>query len=199
MTAGLSDNTDLFLEELRRDGDAWQYRQGDRWLPCGVRREVIRVKGAEPVTEEVLSTARGPIVNPVLFDTPEALSLRAVWLDPLPLDGWLSAMRARSFAEFREPFRHWPGFPMNLVYADVTGKTAWQFVGQLPVRKRGNGLLPMAGWDDRNGWEPDLVPFEQMPFVEGSPEGFFATANNRPPQRERTFPRARFPRFTGIR
>jgi penicillin G amidase len=70
VTAGLTDNTDLFLEELRRDGGTWQYRQGNHWLPCGVRREVIRVKGAEPVTEEVLSTARGPIINPVLFDTP---------------------------------------------------------------------------------------------------------------------------------
>jgi len=184
VTAGLTDNTDLFLEGLRREGETWQYRQGDRWLPCGVRKEVIRVRGAEPVTEEVLSTSRGPIINPVLAETPEALSLRAVWLDPLPLDGWLSAMRAKSFAEFREPFREWPGFPMNLVYADVTGKTAWQLVGQVPIRKRGNGLLPMAGWDDRNGWLPDLVPFEQMPCVEEPSEGYFATANNRPPQKE---------------
>src|SRR5262249_17202136 len=70
VTAGLTDNTDLFLEELRREGEAWQYRQGDRWLPCGVRQEVIRVRGAEPVTEEVLSTPRGPIINPILVDTP---------------------------------------------------------------------------------------------------------------------------------
>jgi penicillin amidase len=182
-TAGLTDNTDLFLEELRRDGGTWQFRQGDRWLPCGVRHEVIPVKGQGPVTEEVLSTSRGPIINPVLFDTPEAISLRAVWLDSLPLDGWLSAMKARSFDEFRRPFRHWPGFPMNLVYADVTGKTGWQLVGQVPVRKRGHGLIPQAGRDDRNGWEPDLVPFEEMPFVEDPSDGFLATANNVPAQR----------------
>ena len=144
---------------------------------------MIRIKKGEPVTEEVLSTPRGPIISPILNDTPEALSLRAVWLDPLPLDGWLSAMKAKTFDEFREPFRQWPGFPMNLVYADVTGKTGWQFVGQIPVRKRGHGMLPMAGWDDRNGWEPDLVPFEQMPFVEDPEEGVFATANNRPLQK----------------
>ena len=95
VTAGLTDNTDLFLEELRREGDTWQYRQGDRWLPCEVRREEIRIKRSQPIIEEVLSTSRGPIINPVLNDAPEALSLRAVWLDPLPLDGWLSAMRAQ--------------------------------------------------------------------------------------------------------
>src|SRR5262245_25871014 len=184
VTAGLTENTDLFLEELRCEGEAWQYRQGDRWLPCDRRKDVIRVRAADPVTEDILSPSRGPIINPVLVETPEALSLRAVWLDPLPLDGWLSAMRARSFAEFREPFHEWPGFPMNLVYADVTGKIAWQLVGQVPIRKRGNGLSPMAGWDERNGWRSDLVPFDEMPYVEDPPEGYFATANNRPPQKE---------------
>jgi penicillin G amidase len=183
VTAGLTDNTDLFLEKLRQEGDTWQYRQGERWLPCSVRREVIRAKGGKEVVEEILSTSRGPIISPVLRDTPEAISLRAVWLDPLPLDGWFSAMKAKSFGEFRESFRQWPAFPMNLVYADVSGKTAWQLVGQLPIRKRGNGMLPMAGWDDRNGWEPKLVPFEQMPCVEDAPEGFLATANNRPVQK----------------
>jgi penicillin amidase len=184
VTAGLTDNTDLFLEELRREGDAWQYRQGDRWLPCGVRREEIRIKGSASVVEEVLSTSRGPIINPILNETPEAISLRAVWLDPLPMDGWLSAMSARGFAQFRESFRQWPGFPMNLVYADVTGKTGWQLAGQLPIRKRGHGMLPLAGWDDRNGWHDELVPFEQMPYVEDPPDGVFATANQRPVQKE---------------
>lgn len=183
VTAGLADNSDLFVEQLRHEGGVWQYRQGEQWLPCGVRKETIRPKRGEPITEEILSTPRGPIINPILNETSEALSLRAVWLDPLPLDGWLSAMKAKSFSELREPFREWPGFPMNIVYADVTGKTAWQFVGQMPVRKRGHGMLPMAGWDERNGWKKDLVPFEQMPFVEDPEEGVFATANNCPVQK----------------
>src|SRR5262249_13985424 len=109
VTAGLTDNTDLFLEELRNAGGIWEYRQGSRWLRCAVRNEEIRIKGtSRPVVEEVLSTSRGPIINPVLHDTPEALSLRAVWLDPLPMDGWLSAMRAKSFEEFRSTFCEWP-------------------------------------------------------------------------------------------
>ena len=184
VTAGLSDNTDLFLEEVRQETGGWKYRQGDAWLPCGIRREVIRVKKGEQVTEEVLSTPRGPIISPVIIDTPEALSLRAVWLDPLPLDGWLSAMKATTFADFRHCFRAWPGFPMNIVYGDTSGKTGWQFVGQLPIRKRGNGTIPMAGWDDRNGWATNLLPFEDMPAIEDPAAGFLATANNRPRREE---------------
>ncbi len=180
VTAGLSDNTDLFIEDVQTIEGKWHYRQGETYLPCEVRRETISVKKGSPVEMEVVSTPRGPIISPSLPVVSEALSLRAVWLDPLPVQGWLTAFRAKDFDTFRQSFREWPGFPMNLVYADMTGKTGWQLVGQVPVRKRGNGLIPLAGWDDRNGWHKELLPFEKMPFVEDPKEGFVATANNRP-------------------
>ena len=180
VTAGLSDNADLFLEQIRQTNGVWEYRQGDAWLPCEVRRETIRVKKAADAVEEVLATPRGPIISSILKDTPEALSLRAVWLNPAPVNGWLGSAKVKSFAEFREAFRHWPGFPMNLVYADVTGVTGWQFVGDLPVRSNGHGLLPKPGWVAGNDWKPERLPYEDLPWVENPPEGFVATANNRP-------------------
>ena len=179
VTAGLLDNTDLFLEELRRDADGWKYRQGDSFLPCGVRRETIAVRGSAPVVEEVLSTPRGPILSPALEGVHEALSLRAVWLDPLPLSGWLEAHRAPDFGHFRRCFAEWPGLPQNIVYADTYGTIGWQTAGQCPRRRRGNGGLPLPGWDPANGWD-GLVPFDEMAYVENPPAGFVATANNRP-------------------
>ena len=180
VTAGLSDNADLFLEQIRQTDGAWEYRQGDAWLPCEVRREVIKVKKAADVIEEVVVTPRGPVISSILKDTPEALSLRAVWLDPAPINGWLGAAKVKSFAEFREAFRQWPGFPMNLVYADVTGTTGWQFVGDLPVRGKGHGMVPKPGWEAGNDWKPDRLPYEELPWAENPPQGFVATANNRP-------------------
>lgn len=180
VTAGLSDNADLFLEQIRQTDGVWEYRQGDAWLPCEVRREVIKVKKAADVVEEVIATPRGPVISSVLKDTPEALSLRAVWLDPAPINGWLGATKVKTFAEFRDAFRHWPGFPMNLVYADVTGTTGWQFVGDLPVRGNGHGMLPKPGWVAGNDWKPDRLPYEDLPWAENPAQGFVATANNRP-------------------
>src|SRR5262249_2415244 len=78
LTAGLVDNTDLFLEEVGPDGGS--VRTGDQFTPCEVREEVIHVRGARPVTERVLVTPRGPIVSPVLGEQ-QALSMRAAWLD----------------------------------------------------------------------------------------------------------------------
>src|SRR5947209_10139536 len=66
-----------------------------------------------------------------------------------------------------------------MVYADVTGKTGWQLVGQVPDRKTGHGTLPGRGSDPDAGWD-GLISFDRMPWAEDPPIGFFATANNPP-------------------
>ena len=176
-TAGLQDDTDLFVEEIGPDGTS--VRGGDRWVPCEVREEVIRVKGGKDVVEKVLITPRGPIISPALEGITTAVSLRAVWLDPLPARGLVDVHKAQSFDQFRRLFEEWPVIPQHMVYADVTGKTGWQLVGQVPNRKNGSGTLPGLGSDPDAGWD-GMVPFDRMPHAEDPPIGFFATANNPP-------------------
>jgi len=178
ITAGLIDNTDLFLEEVGADGQS--LRQGEEFVPCEVRLEHIGVRGQEPVTEEVLVTSRGPIVGPALEDSRQAISLRATWLDPLPLEGLLQIHTATSFDEFRDAFSKWPAPALNVLYADASGRIGWQLVGQAPRRRKGFGLLPLAGWDPEAGWEEEGVPFHDMPWAADPESGYLATANNRP-------------------
>jgi penicillin amidase len=177
LTAGLVDNTDLFIEEVGPDSAS--VRQGTGFRPCEVVEEVIPVKGAAPVTERVLITPRGPIISPALVETAEALSMRAAWLDPVPITGLFRVGQVQSFAEFRAAFEHWPAASQNMVYADTSGKIGWQLIGRAPVRRKGFGTIPLPGWDESAGWESDAVPFEEMPYVEDPPSGFVATANNR--------------------
>ncbi len=185
VTAGLIDNTDLFLEQLGPDGRS--VKRGDRFVPCEVHRETIRVKGGESIVEEVVETPRGPIISPALAGNWPALSLCAVWLDPLPVRGFISVMGVKTAAKFRSLFDQWPCLPLNVVYADTSGKTGYQMAGNAPRRKRGHGALPMPGWDDSFGWE-GLIPFDQMPRTEQPAKGFFATANNAPPGHEHHSP-----------
>jgi penicillin amidase len=178
VTAGLVDNTDFFREQIGPDGAS--VREGDRFVPCEVRDEVIHVRNGPPVTERVLITPRGPIVSPALTDGTEALSLRAVWLDPLPVDGLLRLHQVRSFADFHQAARDWPATSQNVVYADSGGTIGWQIFGLAPRRRKGHGLLPMPGWDTEAGWEAELLPAEQLPHGADPPAGFLATANNQP-------------------
>jgi penicillin amidase len=168
VTAGLTDNTDLFVETPATVAG------------CERRPEVIRVKGGADVTEEVIVTPRGPVVSAVFDGVAEMLSLRAVWLDPLPVGGFLDTPRAGSFDGFRRCFAHWPLMPLNVVYADAGGTIGYQLVGQLPRRTGGNGLLPRPAERPDSGWEPDLVPFDDMPWGVNPPDGLIATANQRP-------------------
>jgi penicillin amidase len=208
VTAGLVDNTDFFLEAI--DGD--RVRRGDGWEPCRRWTETIRVKGGDPVEEEVIETPRGPVVGAALRGTepaglgrggsrapgepgaragPEAgslgseggrlaLALRATWLEPRPLEGFLLAQRARTVGELGELFRHWPTVSLSVVAADTAGTIGWRLVGEAPVRRRGWGTLPAPGWDPAAGWEEEHVPFEAMPAREDPETGYLVSANNKP-------------------
>jgi penicillin amidase len=179
VTAGLVDSTDLFLERMGADGAS--VAEGEGWVPCTVRREVIKVRGGRSVVEEVVETPRGPIVGPALRGEVGALSLKVFWLGPLPIEGLLAVHRAGSFGEFRGLFAHWPAPSFNVMYADRAGHIGWQLVGAVPRRKKGWGTIPLPGWEPGVGWEEDPVPFEEMPHLADPEGGYVATANN-PPQ-----------------
>ena len=178
VTAGLTDNTDLFLERIGPDGRS-VLQDGD-YVPCESRVETIHVKGADPVEEEVLLTPRGPLISPALDGELGAISMRAIWLDALPIGGFLGTLRARTVEEFRAPFAEWPILPLDIVCADTQGNVGFQLVGQAPRRRSGHGTLPAPGWDTRTGWEEQGVPFEDMPHVLNPDCGYVAAANTQP-------------------
>jgi len=161
VTAGLTDNTDLVLN-------------------CDTTfetiRETIRVKGGADVIEDVRITPHGPVVSPLFEGVTESVSLRAVWLEPLPLEGFVNVPRAKSFDEFRRCFVAWPVLPLNVLYADGAGTIGWQLVGQLPKRTGGASLLPQSASKSWCGW----MPFDEMPFLVNPDSEFIATANQPP-------------------
>jgi penicillin amidase len=178
VTAGLIDNTDLFLEEIGPDGAS--VRIGDEFVPCTVHHETIHVKGGETVVEEVLETPHGPIIGPALADNEAAIALRATWLDPVPGRGMLSMQTVATPQELSEAYRHWPSLPINIVSGYDNGDIAWQLAGDTPIRTSGYGTLPAAGWDPASGWSDRLVDIADMPHAVNPETGFIATANNRP-------------------
>ncbi len=178
ITAGLADTVDLFLEEVGPDGHS--IRRDTSFESCEVRRETIEVRGRATVTEEVLITPRGPIIGPALKGDLPAVSLRAVWLDAKPARGFLSVHTARSFEAFRHEFEDWPLLSQNVAYADTEGTIAWQLVGEVPLRHKGFGTLPLAGWDPTAGWRDSGVPFADMPHSVNPDSGLIASANNKP-------------------
>lgn len=178
VTAGLIDNTDLFIEEVGPDNAS--VRRGGEFVPCEVRREVIEVRGSEPVTIDVLETDRGPVVGPAFEGPFGALSMSATWLRPDDIGATIDLCQVGSFADLRRVYGPWTSVPLNVAFADESGTIGWQLIGSAPVRGKGGGTIPLEASDPATRWEDDPVPFEELPHAVDPPSGFVATANNLP-------------------
>ncbi len=179
VTAALIDNTDLFCEEVGDDQSS--VRVGDSYQECEVILETIHVKGQkQPTVERVLVTRHGPIISPAMPDIRRAISIRATWLHEMNAAPLMDLARMSSFDHLREILSEWPGLALSFVYGDETDTIGWQLAGTAPRRKKGNGTIPMPGWDEGVGWEEKNVPFEEMPSSRNPASGQIATANNQP-------------------
>src|SRR5207247_1563419 len=83
-----------------------------------------------------------------------------------------------SFEEFREAVRTWECPGQNVVYADVEGTIGYQCTGLYPMRRKGDGTLPVPGWTQEFDWD-GFIGFEELPWNVDPDEGFLATANNK--------------------
>lgn len=176
ITAGCTDSADLFWEQIDPDAGTARGPQGPE--PIDVIRQEIPVRGAAAEPLEIVVTRRGPVVTPALPGLDVALSLRATWLEPVPVRGLLDVVGARDVGAFRSAFAAWPGPALNVVFADAGGHIGWQLIGTLPRRRAGNGTLPLPAWDGELGWEPEHLPFDAMPSCVDPDAGFVASANH---------------------
>ena len=178
VTLGLADNSDLFLEQIGEDGVS--VREGSRFVPCEVIDETINIKDGPAHHERILVTPRGPIVGQSASNDSLAISIKATWLQALPVEGLLETHTATTCEEFRQLFTKWPHISLNLAHADTQGDIGLQLAGQVPRRRAGFGTIPMPGWKSDSGWHDAFVPFDEMPHTTNPEPGFVATANNQP-------------------
>jgi penicillin G amidase len=183
------DTQDLYLERLSEDGSAALYEGA--WEPLTVHREEIEVKGrSDPAVVEVRETRHGPILDSYtvgMLDLEvveggirDALALRWVGFEAGVQSSTVHRMNtAGTFEEFRAALRGWECPGQNFVYADTGGDIGYQCTGLHPIRRRGDGSIPVPGWTAEHEWV-GFVPFEELPWAHNPEEGFLATANAKP-------------------
>src|SRR5262245_21552461 len=139
------DAQDLVAEELDPK-DPGRYRVGNAWEPVRSEAEMIAVKGRPKLKAELRFTRHGPIVYE---DRGRHLAWALRWTGSEPgTAGYLAGLaldRAQSWPEFREALKRWKMPGENFVYADVDGNIGYQAAGLAPIRREGNGLLPVPG------------------------------------------------------
>ena len=183
------DVQDLYIERINPENPN-QYEVNGEWVDMQVLQETIEVAGAEPFELTVRYTRHGPIISEVYLDEnfaakagidlPEnyAIALRWTALEPNQVfKAIFNLDRAQNWEDFRAALRDFAAPSQNMVYADVDGNIGYQTPGLIPIRKNGDGLLPVPGWTDDYEWS-GYIPFEELPFAYNPPQGYIATANN---------------------
>lgn len=181
LTSVEPDVQDLYLEEVD-PSDPARYRFRGQWMSFETREETIRVRGQASETFTARSSVHGPIVTDVFAGAKglgHPVALRWTGLDPgdTTAESFLGLDRAGNWEDFLAAARQLKAPAQNIVYADVDGHIGYTTTGSIPIRARGDGLLPVSGAGD-DEWT-GMIPFEKLPRVLDPPRGFVVTANNR--------------------
>jgi penicillin amidase len=157
-----------------------QYEFLGEWEEMTIMEESIQVKGQdEPETLVVRFTRHGPVMTPVLEGVEQVLALRWTALDGGQLlRSFYMLDHASNWEEFREALRYFQAPAQNLVYADVEGNIGYQMPGDIPIRAKGEGLVPVPGWTGEYEWT-GYIPFEELPSTLNPPAHYIVTANHK--------------------
>jgi penicillin G amidase len=198
------DVMDLYIEKVNPENPN-QYEVNGKWVDFVTRTESIPVVGGEAVSLTVRSTRHGPVISDTyapLMDTgdpkdkefeafkdragvnlPAQYAIALAWtaLTPsTPFEAIWGFDKAQNWEEFREAARGFHVPAQNLLYADVEGNIGYQMPGDVPIRSKGDGTLPVPGWTDEYMWT-GFIPFEEQPYAFNPAEGYIVTANNQVP------------------
>ena len=181
ITTPESDTSDLFIEQATADGKAYETPEGPK--PFVNRTEVIQVRFGDPVAVTVRETRHGPVVSDILpaKDTANrVLALSAALFQPhdRSADGVYRMNRAQDAAAFVEAIKLFQAPQQNMMFADTAGTIGYYAPGRVPIRKGGDGTVPVPGWSgdyDWTGW----IPFEELPHEIAPPRGILVNANNK--------------------
>lgn len=174
------DVQDLYIEKRNPDNE-YEFLFNDNWEEASVVKEEIKVKDQDPVDYEIVITRHGPVISEFAGESGKdtVLSLQWTALEPSSeLEAVLNMNKADDWEQFEKALEGFHTPAQNFVFASTDGTIAYKANGKIPIRKKGDGLLPVPGWTDEYEWI-DYIPFDELPRVVNPKEGFISTANNK--------------------
>ena len=174
------DVQDLYIEK-RNPTNKNQFLYNEKWEDAEVIKEPIKVKDQKTIDYNVIVTRHGPIISEFAADSGKDTVLSLQWTALQPsneLEAILKMNRAKNWDEFETALENFQTPAQNFVFASNDGTIAYKANGKIPIRKKGDGLLPVPGWTDEYEWT-GYIPFNELPKTVNPKEGFISTANNK--------------------
>ncbi len=186
VTNAYADTQDLYIETVDPQNPD-HYLEGKRSIPFEILKETLKFKDKSApggYTSEILQirkTRRGPVISKALprLNTDKVMTVRwSAFEDAGSSLGLEEFLTADSAAEFRDALKHFRQISLNFVFADTDGNIGWQVTGRVPIRSRGDGVLPYTVSNGRDNWQ-GWIPFGEMPHNSNPEEGWLGTANHK--------------------
>lgn len=182
MTSGVTDMRDIFIEKLNTQNKS-QYLHKGKYHDLQQRTEVIKVKGEEPRTINIVRTLHGPVVGSDIRPIEKANELYAVASSYVgneikTFEAVYGFNRARNLGEFSKlAERIYTSH--NYVAISIDGDIGYWHCGRPPVRARGhNPRLPVLGTGEYD-WQ-GLMPLSDMPHMINPRQGYIVNWNTKP-------------------
>ena len=179
VTNVMVDDVDFFIEKINPDNPR-QYLYQGRWEDMQVIEETIRVRGKDPVKIDIGLTRHGPIlIQDEAGPEPTAIAVKWAFTDGLQSAKPLYLLaKATNTHEVALALKYWELPGQNVVFADSGGNIGYWCCATVPIRSKGDGLLPVPGWSGEYEWQ-GYVPFETRPHLINPAQGYIASANNK--------------------
>jgi penicillin G amidase len=184
LTTADSNVEDLFIETVD-PSDPKKYLTPEGSKSFETREETIHVKGGADVKLAIRATRHGPVLSDVSEDAASvagpgkvvALAFTGLGDRDTTAEALMRVDAARNWGQFLDALRVYQTPTQNLVFADVAGNIGFFNPGLVPLRKSGDGLVPVDGASGDFDWT-GTIPFDQMPQLFNPAIGFAFNANN---------------------
>ncbi|HWA42023.1 MAG TPA: penicillin acylase family protein [Hypericibacter adhaerens] len=146
-------------------------------------KEKIRVRWWFDSEAEIRESPYGPVISDApLLPHREGETLALSWIGHRPSDemtAMLGVNRARDWNDFRQALAGFALSPQNFIYADAKGNVGQVTATQLPARPDTPPPDIVRPLSDAAAWQR-IVTSQDLPSSYDPPQGFVASANNRP-------------------
>ena len=124
-------------------------------------------------------TNLGPVLNDGGVSSENLISLKwpALAKDDVTYSGFYYLSYASDWDSFKFALEKIVSPALNFIYADISGNIGLKASGRIPIRKNGDGSLPVYAADGDDNWK-GFIPFKELPEIYNPVSGVIVNANN---------------------
>ena len=177
------DVQDLFIEKVANPNSEYYVTEFGR-SKFQKRKEIIKIKGKDDFQYTIRMTQNGPVISDfsdrynidLTSDTVVSFSWTALTKNDTTLEAGFNLAKAKSWKDFTDALSTFVAPQQNFIAAHVNGDIGFIAPGKIPIRRKGTGWLPTAGWTGEGTWIGE-IPLNQLPQNLNPEEGSIITAN----------------------